>query len=141
MWTFLKGWRRDKCSIPKEIDMTKSNETENAGSRVVWQLTGDALKPTQTPYGFIARNPVQVSLRPGEKRQVKLQVQANLPMIVFAARGHADMVTVPDMIVYPGQDVVCIVENKSQHVALSIDDKEGLVVLYPMTFNGTAEVG
>lgn len=123
--------------------MSKKNENgETVGNtRVVWQLNGDALRPTQTPYGFIARNPLQIVVPPGQKRQVNLLVQANLPMIAFPARALADAVTLPNLIVYPGQDVTCVVENKSQHTPLVIDDKEGLVSLYPMAFDGVGEVG
>jgi hypothetical protein len=120
----------------------KNDDGETVGNtRVVWHLTGDALKPTQTPFGFIARNPFQIAIPPGQKRQIDLLVQANLPMIAFPTKGHADDVTVPAMIIHPGTNVVAIVENKSNHNALVIDDKEGLVALYPMAFDGVGEVG
>lgn len=123
--------------------MAKKNESGEVvgNTRVVWHLSNDGLKPTQTPYGFIARNPVQIVVGPGQRRQVDLQVQANLPMIAFPTRNHADDVSVPAMIVQPGTSVTVFVENKSQHTPLVIDDKEGLVALYPMAFDGVGEVG
>jgi hypothetical protein len=123
--------------------MAKKNENgETVGNtRVVWHLTNDGLKPTQTPFGFIARNPLQIVIPPGGKRQIDLLVQANLPMLAFPTRGHADDVSVPALIVQPGTNVVAIIENRSNHNSLVIDDKEGLVALYPMAFDGVGEVG
>lgn len=123
--------------------MAKKNDNGDVvgNTRVVWHLRGDALRPTQTPYGFIARNPFQRVVPPGQKLQINLQVQANLPLIAFPTRAHAEDVTVPTMIIQPGTDVTCVVENKSQHAALVIDDKEGLVALYPLAFDGVGEVG
>lgn len=123
--------------------MSKKNGNGDpvGNTRVVWHITDDGLQPVQTPYGFLARNPVQVIIPPGQKRQINLRVQASLPMIAFPARSHADDVTVPAMIVQPGTDVTCTVENKSQHSPLSIDDREALVALYPMAFDGVGEVG
>lgn len=123
--------------------MAKKNENGEivGNTRVVWHLSNDGLKPTQTPYGFIARNPVQIVIPPGQKRQIDLQLQANLPMIAFPTRANADYVSVPELIVLPGTNVVAIVENKSNNTALVIDDKEGLVALYPLAFDGVGEVG
>jgi hypothetical protein len=123
--------------------MAKKNDNGEAvgNTRVVWHLSGDALEPTKTPYGFIARNPVQFVVPPGKTVQVDLRVQANLPMIAFPTRAHADDVTVPSLVIQPGGNVVAIVENKSQHTPLVIDDKEGLVSLYPMAFDGVGERG
>ena len=123
--------------------MAKKNDNgETVGNtRVVWQISGDGLQPIRTPYGFIARNPFERAVPPGQKLQINLQVQANLPMIAFPTRSHADDVTVPSLIIQPGQDVVCTVENRSQQAALVISDKEGLVSLYPMAFDGVGEVG
>lgn len=123
--------------------MAKKNENGEVvgNTRVVWHLINDGLKPSQTPFGFIARNPLQLVVPPGQKRLIDLQVQANLPMIAFPTNRHADDVTVPALIVYPGTTVTCVIENKSQHTPLVVDDKEGLVALYPMAFDGVGEVG
>ncbi len=115
-------------------------KSEDGKPRVVWQLSNDGLQPSKTPYGFTGRNPVQVVIPPGQRRQVSLQVQANVPLLAFPARSHADDVTV-DQIIQPGQDIVAFIENKSQHVSMVIDDKEGLVSLYPLLSDAVGEVG
>lgn len=108
--------------------------------RVVWHLTNDALQPTPTPYGFVARNPLARAVPPNGKIQINLQVQANVPLIAFPTRPHVDDVTVP-MLIQPGQDIVVTIENRSQHSPLLIEDKEGLVGLFPLVFDGVGEVG
>ncbi len=108
--------------------------------RVVWQLSNDGLVPSLAPHGFIARNPFARTIPPGQKMTISLQVQANVPMLAFPARSHADDVTVP-LVFQVGQDIVCTVENKSNHAPLTLDDKEALVNLHPLMFDGTGEVG
>jgi hypothetical protein len=129
--------------VKEQKKMAKKNDNGEVvgNTRVVWHLSNDGLKPTQTPFGFIARNPLQFVVPPGQKLRVDLRVQANLPMLAFPARAHADDVTVESLILQPGTNVTCTVENKSQHSPLVVDDKEGLVALYPMAFDGVGEVG
>lgn len=115
-------------------------KNEDGKPRVVWQLSNDGLAPSKTPFGFVARNPVQVVVPPGKKTNVNLQVQANVPLLAFPTRTHADDVTV-QLVIQPGQDIVVSVENKSQHVPLVLDDKEGLVSLYPLLSDAVGEVG
>lgn len=110
-------------------------------TRVVWQIPNDGLLPTQTPFGFIARNPVTRVVPPGGKLLIDLGVQANLPLLAFPARNHADDVTVLATIIQPGESVKAYVENKSQHSPLVIEDREGLVSLYPLAFDGVGERG
>ncbi len=108
--------------------------------RVVWQLKNDGMAPSPAPHGFIARNPVQRTVPPNSHISINLNIQANVPMLAFPSRSHADDVTVP-MIIQAGTDVVVTIENKSQHVTLVVDDKEALVNLHPLTFDGSGEVG
>ena len=115
-------------------------KNETSKPRVVWQISNDGLQPSPAPHGFVGRNPFQRIVSPGQKLLINLQVQANTPMLAFPSRSHADDVTVP-MIIQAGRDVVVIVENKSQHIPLVVDDKEALVNLHPLLFDGSAEVG
>lgn len=108
--------------------------------RVVWQLKNDGLTPAPAPHGFIARNPVQRTVLPGSKITINLEVQANVPLLAFPAKSHADDLTV-QQIIQASSDIIVTIENKSQHVALVIDDKEALVNLYPLIFDSAAEVG
>lgn len=118
----------------------KSKMAKTDKPRVVWQLKNDGMTPSPAPHGFVARNPVQRTVLPGSKITINLEIQANVPMLAFPARSHADDVTVP-MIIQAATDVVVTIENKSQHVAMVIDDKEALVNLHPLMFDGTGEVG
>lgn len=112
---------------------------KNEVTVVTWHLSNDGLQPSPTPYGFIARNPVARVVPPGASLQISLQLQASLPMIAFPVSSHADDLTVAQLIA-PGQDVVVTIQNKSQHTSLVVDDKEGLVNLCPVSFNGSAVV-
>lgn len=127
----------------KETKMTKKNENGEVvgNTRVVWHLSNDGLQPTKTPFGFIGRNPFQRVVPAGMSIEIDLHVQANLPLLVFPSRAHSDDVTVKELIVQPGQSIKVTVENKSQHLPLVVDDKEGLVSLYPLAFDGVGEVG
>jgi hypothetical protein len=133
----LRRWWWGQTLVLKEKTMSK-NETPKP--RVVWQLSNDGLQPSQTPYGFIGRNPLSRVIPPGEKLLISLQVQANVPLLAFAARSHADDVTCPQVF-QPGQDIVCVVENKSKHAPLTVEDKESLISLFPLMFDGTGELG
>ena len=115
-------------------------KNEEGKPRVVWQLTNDGLQPSKTPHGFVARNPFQVVIPPEKRVQINLQVQANVPLLAFPTRIHADDVTV-QLLIQPGQDITVVVENKSKHVPLVVDDKEGLVSLYPLISDAVGEVG
>lgn len=122
--------------------MARKNEDGTpAPARVVWHLSNDGLQPSKTPHGFLARNPLSRVIPPGQKLTINLQVQANVPLLAFPARSHADDVTVPSGVLQPGTDVTCVIENKSQHSSMVIEDKEALVSLFPLTWDGVGEVG
>lgn len=100
-------------------------------TEIRWQLSNDGLRPTEAPWGFVVRNPVQRVIPPGAKIKIDLCVAASYPMLAWPARSHSDDVKV-DLILQAGQDLIIEVENKSQHSSLVIDDKETLVNLCPL---------
>lgn len=106
---------------------------------VIWNLSNDAIQPKPAPWGFIAQNPVQRVLPPGGKAKIDTGIAASCPLLAFP-RGEADHVTVQQLIP-AGTNIVVMVENRSSHTSLVIDDKEALVNLHPLVFNGTAGVG
>lgn len=108
---------------------------KNETPQVVWQLQNDGILPSPAPHGFIARNPVQRTIPPGMTITINLEVRANVPLLAFPSRTHAEDVTV-QQIVQAGSDIVVTVANKSQHSPITIDDKEALVNLYPLIFAG-----
>jgi len=107
--------------------MSKADK-ETAAPRVVWQLINDGLKPTQTPHWFIGRNPFERSLPPKTSMDIRLCVAANCNLIVIPAAPHIEV----PLVVPAGQEVVVKVTNSSEHVPLTIGDKEGLVRLIPL---------
>lgn len=120
--------------------MSNTETPKTLKPRVVWQLSNDGLRPSPTPYGFLARNPLGRILPPETKMVVNLQVQANVPILAFPSRTHVDDVTCKQ-IFQPGEEITCVVENKSKHAPMTIEDKESLLSLFPLTFDGTADVG
>lgn len=117
------------------------SKNEKTGLHVTWQLSNDGLRPTSAPWGFVVRNPVMRSIPPGAKIHINLNVACNHPMLAFPVRSHADDLTVPQ-IIQAGQEVIVTVENKSQHTAFMIEDKEGLVNLHPLVATDvTSDVG
>ena len=119
--------------MPKIEENTRTDD-------VVFQLGGDAVKPSQAPWGFIARNPVQRIIPPGMRLNLDMQISANVPLLVFPTRQHATDVEVPVQIVMPGQTVMIIVKNETQ-AAVALDDREGMVCLHPLLFGGSWSVG
>ncbi len=118
------------------------NMSDTSKLHVIWQLNNDGLRPTEAPWGFIARNPLTRAIPPNSKMTIDLYVAANCAMLAFPSRSHQDEVTVPQ-IIQAGQSVIVVVENRSQHSTLILDDKEPLVNLFPLLLpNGTtSEVG
>lgn len=112
------------------------NETMN---HVIWRLHGDAMRPKEAPWGFVAQNPVQKTLMPNQVAQIDTGVAANVPLLACARSDQSEYVTVP-MIIPAGQTVVVTVENKSKFLPLTIDDCEALVNIYPLCWKGTSEV-
>lgn len=117
--------------------MAKNIETNR--SHVVWRLNGDALRPKDAPWGFIVQNPVQRTLMPGQIARIDTGVSANVPLIACGRGDQSEYVKVP-MLVPPGQTLVVEVENKSRVMALTIDDREALANVYPLSWTGTSEV-
>lgn len=132
-------------SLLKKVKKVLMNERDNGTPDVVWQLNADAMRPAQTPWGFIVRNPIQRSLPPEASMEINLQVAANVPMIMFPTRSAQDFASLvagtPMAILQPGEEVRVVIRNTSKQSSLVIDEKEGLVALYPLRFSGTTEVG
>lgn len=103
-------------------------KTEKPGPRVVWHVTNDGLKPTQTPHWFVGRNPFERNLPPNTSMDIRLCVAANCNLIALPTDSH---ITVP-MLIPAGQEIVVKVTNASEHAPLSIGDKEALVRLFPL---------
>lgn len=122
----------------KREEMSKKND-ETPRPDFVWRLNGDAMRPKEAPWGFVAQNPVQRAIPAGQKILIDTGISASVPMIASARGDQADYVTVP-MLIPAGRNVVVTVENRSQHMPLVIDDREALVNLTPLLFHGTSEV-
>jgi len=118
---------------------------KNMGIHIVWTLSEDGIRPSQTPYGFIAKNPVQRAVPPGGSMNVRLHVAANHPMLAFPARTVADSVKILGregvQVLNAGEELTVTIVNESKHLPLVIDDDESLVHLHPLSFSGTSEVG
>jgi len=115
------------------------NDSVRPTQHVVWRLLNDAIRPKDAPWGFVVQNPFQRTLGPGQVLRIDTGVAANVPLIACARGDQAEYVTVPS-IVPPGQTVVVVVENKSRHLPLVIDDREALANVHPLCWNGTSEV-
>ncbi len=120
--------------------MSKSEVTRaRSTDHVVWRLQGDALRPKDAPWGFVVQNPVQRTLMPGQTLQIDTGVSANVPMIACVRGDQAEYITVPNL-VPAGRTLVVSVENRSRHLPLTIDDREALANVHPLTWDGTSEV-
>lgn len=115
------------------------NEPAREHSDVIWRLSNDALRPKEAPWGFVAQNPLQRMIPPGAKFKIDTGIAANVPMLVFPRGDMADYVTLPQVLP-AGQNLTVTIENKSQHQALLIDDREPVANLHPLVFKGTSEV-
>ena len=116
--------------------MSKNAQT-TSGAHVTWHLHGDAIRPKEAPWGFVVQNPVQRTLMPGQTVSIDTGVAASTPMFAWSRGDQGDYMTVPALIPV-GQTVVIKVENKSKHAALTIDDREALVNVHPLTWSGTS---
>ena len=134
-----------KRSEKHERAMSKREETRPKAD-LNWTLSGDALRPKEAPHGFIGQNPVEFNLAPNQGRIVNLGISANVPLLVFPTRAHADDVLPPEgsgqwpRVIPPGTDIVVVVKNSSAHVPMHIDDKESLVCIHPLLWSGTTDV-
>lgn len=117
----------------------KVADRDHGSPDVVWNISGDGLRPKQAPWGFVAQNPFSRVIPPKAKLQINLHVAANVPLMAFPRGDQADYVSVP-LVIPAGQNVVVTVENKSEHQSLLIEDKESLVNLHPLVFRGTSDV-
>jgi len=108
--------------------MAKNAEKETTGPRVVWHLIGDGLRPTQTPHWFIGRNPFERSLPPKVSMDVRLGVAANCNLIALPSAAHIEV----RQVIPAGEEIVVKVTNTSEHVPLTVGDREGLVRLVPL---------
>lgn len=116
------------------------NEAARSAQHVVWSLRSDAIVPKPAPWGFVVQNPVQRVLMPGQTTVIDTGVAASVPMLATARGEQGSYVTMPT-IVPAGKTLVVTVENKSQHTPLSIDDREPLANVHPLSWSGTSEVG
>lgn len=119
--------------------MSKKNEPAREHSDVIWRLSGDALRPKDAPWGFIAQNPVQRVVPPSAKMTIDTGIAASVPMVCFPRGDQADYVKVPT-ILPAGQNLVVTIENTSAHSPLVVDDKQSVANMFPMIFRGTSEV-
>ena len=125
----------------EEEQMSKDKNERSSQLHIKWVMNNDGLRPTPAPWGYVLRNPVSVAIPPGATMKINLDVAADFPMMAWPQRSHQDDLTVP-MIIQAGQDVVVMVENKSKHSILQIEDGESLVNLHPLLHPGsTTEVG
>ena len=138
MWKLLRS-----LFATKEKSLMSQSERDNGSPDVVFNLSGDALRPTPAPFGFIARNPLGRPVMPGQTVRIALGVSANKPMLAFPLRRVADYVRVLDqpgcVVLQPGEELWATVMNAGT-APMMIEDKEGLVSLYPLVFSGSSEV-
>lgn len=121
--------------------MAKNDKaTEAPRPDVVWTLIKDGLQPRPAPWGFVVQNPVMRALPPGKSMEIRLGVASSVPVLAWPRGDAANYVTVPQFIP-AGQEIVAMIENKSEHVAMIIDDCEVLVNIHPLVFHGTGGVG
>jgi hypothetical protein len=114
---------------------TKSNNNPEANLKIQWHLDGDGMRPVETAFGYAVRNPLVASIPPGATRRIDLHVATDHPMHVWPTRAHAPhsrVVSVVPGILQPGEDLMIDIENKSQHVTLTVETKEVLVNLSPV---------
>lgn len=121
--------------------MAKSEERPRAD--VVWTLIGDGLEPKPAPWGYVVRNPLAMAVPPKTTREVRLGVAANVPMFVWPRGDMAEYAKVigDGGLHQPGRELRILIENKSEHAPLLVDDLEPLLNIHPLIFKGTAEVG
>lgn len=114
---------------------------------VAWNLSGDALEPRPAPFGFIVRNPFAVSLAAKQGRLIKTGVSSSsCALLVWPTRTHLATAR-PEkegqqwpIIVNAGEEVNVVIVNPSEHSPTGIEDKEGLLCVFPLVWNGTATV-
>lgn len=124
-----------------------SNREDNRPKATLnWHLSGDALRPKEAPFGFIGQNPFLVTLNPGQGRLIKTGISASVPLLVYPTRTHLDDLR-PEkdgqnwpIVVNPGEEINVVVVNNSKHSATSVEDREPLVCITPLVFNGTSDV-
>ena len=134
--------KRDKMTKREDGSEGRGRGKDAASPSVVWQISNDGLEPRVAPWGFILRNPVQVSILPRQTRRIDMNVAGDIPMLAWPVRNHTnDTMVEGGMIVPPGTTVSVLVTNSSEHSALVVDDGEALVCLHPMFFSGCSVVG
>jgi hypothetical protein len=116
--------------------MSKNAQPES-GAHVTWHLHGDAIRPKDAPWGFVIQNPVQRVISPGQAIVIDTGVAASTPLFAWPRGDQGDHVSVQALI-WAGQTVTVKVENKSKHAPLVIDDREAIVNVHPLTWNGTS---
>lgn len=119
--------------------MAKSEEKPRPD--VVWTLIGDGVQPRQAPFGFVVRNPVGRIIPPNGKALIKLGVASSVPAFVWVRGDMTEYATVEKEFVPAGREFTVVVENKSAHSSLPVDDLEVLLNVHPLIFRGSAEVG
>lgn len=127
----MRWWERLFPRRPLEIlktDKETMAKTEKDAPRVIWQILGDGLKPTQTPNWFIGRNPFERSLPPKSSMDIRLCVASNCNLVALSTEAHIEV----QNFIPAGQEVVVKVHNRSEHAPLTIGDKEALVRLFPL---------
>ena len=124
-WEILFPRRPLETLTRDKETMTKAEKT---APRVIWQISNDGLRPTQTPNWFVARNPVERSLPPKMSMDIRLCVAASCNLIALPTEAH---ISVP-MLIPAGQEIVVKVTNSSEFSPLTVGDKEALVRLVPL---------
>lgn len=113
------------------------NAQPGSGGHVMWHLHGDAIRPKEAPWGFVVQNPVQRTIMPGQTLVIDTGVASNTPLFAWPRGDQGDYVTVQALI-WAGQTISVKVENKSRNAPLTIDDREALVNVHPLTWSGTS---
>lgn len=131
---------RSTTAVDRRTEKMAKTE-EKPRPDVVWNLLNDAVEPRPAPFGFVVRNPVARSVPPKGKIQIRLGVSANVPMFAWARGDMRDYVTLEKEFIAPGTEVTVVVENKSEHSSLIVDDLEVLANVHPLVFKGTAGLG
>ena len=124
-------------TLRRERPMPKNESQPQAN--VVWRLLNDAMRPKEAPWGFVAQNPFQRVVPPGQSITIDTGIAANVPLICVPRGDQASYVSVP-LALPAGQTVKVTVRNESVHVPMVIDDGEAICNLTPLVYTGTSTV-
>ena len=132
-------YERRRSTKMSENETRKKSKAE--AQRVVFQVRDDGMQPSTAPWGFLFRSPLPVVLPPGRSMTINLLVAADIPMLLWPTRTHADDVKIDGpLVLSPGNEVIVTMTNASK-APLEIEAGESLVCGHPLFFTGTGEVG